>query len=1615
MADRYWVGGTAAWDGTAGTKWATTSGGAGGASVPGGSDDVYFDAASGAAVVNIGAVNSRSLICTGFTGSFTGASQVAVYGGLTLSATMTHTNTLQYIFAATSGTWTVTTAGKTIGGNINFGNGASTATWTLQDNLTSSANLSVLNGTFNTNNFNVTATRLSSSNSNVRAINLGSSTITLSDGGNPVTLSTATNLTFNAGTSNIVCISGTSFEGGGLTFYNVSYTSTVTTTMSFVGTNTFNNLTFAAATSTTKIVNFQNNQTINGTLSVSGTTSTQRVQFSSNSTGTQRTISLATAGTLTNTNWKDIALTGAASPWTAPFGVGNLGNNSGITFNTQTAYWIGGTGNWTDSTKWSFSSGGSAVSGGVPQSTNSVVFDANSDAGAIFTVTAPAGNVYCNDFTANNLDFTMTYTGSSTTLNVFGSLFFPATNFSYNIDGASGTVFSATTTGKTVNTNGLGIGNSAFNGVGGGWTMQSIFATNIFSHSAGAIDFASYGISVTANFISSGTLTRSINLNTSTINTWGVSLSGSNLTFTCGTSTINLPGGSTAFAGNGNTFYNVNFSGAADYNITGANIFNNLTFTSAANRENRYTFASNQTINGTLTTTSTSAIKRIALMSSVQGTQRTLTAAAVSLTDTDFSYIVGAGTATWSGTRIGDLAGNSGITFTAPKTVYLISTATEWYSCTWANTSGGATSANNYPLSQDTMIIDNATTTGSGTANSFYMTGIGQFGYTAPGINLSARTTPYSTTGGGILYKGNVVLNSVMTGTGSYSFYGDGTQTITTNGASLNGQLYYNGYGGTLQLQDNLTIVGAGIRQDRGTLNLNSKIVTTDSFSWPVAAANVAFGTATVNLTGTGTVWSTGVAPTITGTSNIIIGTQSGAATFAGGGLTYSKLTLGNGTNSTAQVTITGSNRFGEISSNLFGGTLLLTAGTSQQVDRFTYAGYKDTPYNIAGGFLSSTSTTPANLTTPPTEYYGNFNGSSQYLQTPSSANLNMGTSNFTIEAWVNYAVGGLAAANIFSMRGNTDGITFRLSSANSTTSPIQFFYGAGIGATSSTLTIAANTWNHVALTRNGTSVQLWVNGVNSGTLTTSAGFNVTDSGAVPTIGLYLTSSEFFSGRMSNLRVVKGTALYTANFTPPTGTLTAVSGTQLLTLQSATIVDNSTNAFTITNTGSVTITQTTPFTRPFDTNYLKVSYVNVTPSNTWNALNSLSVIGTNTNWIFSGYQGNYGYVDAGNPIENKYVTKDYVMDYYPDLLPNFVTPQLFTWGLNSSGQLGDGTTSNRLSPVTTVTGGTNWKQVTANGYGHMAAIKTDGTLWTWGYNSFGILGDGTTTNRSSPGTTAGGGTNWKQVSSGFYHSAAIKTDGTLWTWGYNFTGRLGDGTTTNRSSPGTTAGGGTNWKQVTCAYYNTAAIKTDGTLWTWGHNNFGQLGDGTAAGRNSPGTVAGGGTNWKQVAGGYMHITAIKTDGTLWTWGNNSNGALGDGTTTSRSSPGTTASGGTNWKQIAGGNAYTSAIKTDGTLWMWGGNSSGQLGDGTTTNRSSPGTTAGSGTNWKQVSCGNSYTAAIKTDGTLWTWGINTQGQLGDGTTTSRRSPVTVAGGGTNWKQVSGYDFTAAISESEGW
>jgi alpha-tubulin suppressor-like RCC1 family protein len=381
-------------------------------------------------------------------------------------------------------------------------------------------------------------------------------------------------------------------------------------------------------------------------------------------------------------------------------------------------------------------------------------------------------------------------------------------------------------------------------------------------------------------------------------------------------------------------------------------------------------------------------------------------------------------------------------------------------------------------------------------------------------------------------------------------------------------------------------------------------------------------------------------------------------------------------------------------------------------------------------------------------------------------------------------------------------------------------------------------------------------------------------------------------------------------------------------------------------------------------------------------------------------------------LENYFVTEYWLIDQY-------IGDTLWTWGSESAGRLGNAVTTGNIStPVTTFAGGTNWKQVGGEIAGtHISAIKTDGTLWTWGNAAFGVLGNAITTGvRSTPVTTFAGGTNWKQVNSASQHTAAIKTDGTLWSWGNGSGGKLGNASAVavNIGTPITTFAGGSDWKQVNPGDIHTAAIKTDGTLWIWGSGTNGQLGNAVITGSiSTPVTTFAGGTNWKQVSCGGSHTAAIKTDGTLWSWGYGGNGRLGNAVITgSISTPVTTFAGGNDWKQVSCGNQHTAAIKTDGTLWTWGIGSNGRLGNTIVFgNRSTPVTTFAGGTNWKQVSCGGSHTAAIKTDGTLWTWGAGTNGQLGNAQITDKYTPVTTFAGGTNWKQVrAASTHTAAVT-----
>ena len=383
------------------------------------------------------------------------------------------------------------------------------------------------------------------------------------------------------------------------------------------------------------------------------------------------------------------------------------------------------------------------------------------------------------------------------------------------------------------------------------------------------------------------------------------------------------------------------------------------------------------------------------------------------------------------------------------------------------------------------------------------------------------------------------------------------------------------------------------------------------------------------------------------------------------------------------------------------------------------------------------------------------------------------------------------------------------------------------------------------------------------------------------------------------------------------------------------------------------------------------------------------------------------------------VTKEHMLEAYPSLVPWMQAPALWLWGGGSDGKLGDNSTTSKSSPVQTISGGTNWRSVDL-GTTTTAAIKTDGSLWLWGSGANGSRGDNQPSGYvSSPVQTVSGGTNWKSVSNGGSTIAAIKTDGTLWMWGVGTYGRLGTNSVIVQSSPVQTISGGTNWKSVSAAVgtsTHTAAIKTDGTLWLWGRGTLGALGTNSTIYRSSPVQTISGGTNWRSVSAASRASAAIKTDGTLWLWGRGVEGQLGNNSTISQSSPVQTISGGTNWRSIVVDYGQAAAIKTDGTLWLWGEARYGRLGNNQNalSSVSSPVQTVSGGTNWMSVSSADT-SSAIKTDGSLWMWGRHVAGNLGTNTNPGNlSSPVQTISGGTDWRSVSVGSSSAAAIRDEG-
>lgn len=693
MSDRFWVGGTADWDATAGTKWALTSGGAGGEAVPGAADDVFFDGSSGAGTTTITAgVTINSLDFTGYTGAFThnasvtitidnkNASNRALLIASGMGAyTLGNAASSAYSFTYTSTGATITSGGKTLG-SITF-NGAG-GEWTLQDTLTmTGGTLTFTTGTLNTNGQTVTMSLFSSSSGSTRVLTMGSSAFTALVNAGGWSVSNVSGLTITANTATITLSGNNPRIDSATKDWNgasIVFTGGADATAN-IGGSTFANITHTGTAAKTGRLLFNGSPIITGTFTVNGNSSVNRILVASNVFGSSRTITSAT-NSFTNVDFQDITGAGAAS-WnvSAITGLsGDAGGNSGITFTTaQTQYWVGDTGSWSTAAEWGTTSGGSG--GRVPLPQDDVVFDNNSFSGTSQTVTQDMPRMGKSvDWSAYNEGQTPTWTlgfnggvfYGSLTLNSGMTFTMGANTMIYEGRGAS----TMTTAGKT-------FANEFYFGgaTGSSLTLQDAFTSsnNLRGRNTtnGTFDANDFNITVSgfvswAGTTTSGTITMGNG-------TWTLSGTASVWT-TISANTVNAEGStiilsnttatSKTFAGGGKTFNNLTITGD-DITITGNNTFNNIALNNPTEAEGLIIgTGSTQTITGNLTTTASSG--NVVLLSGVAGGGAESISKASGTVSVDWMTITNStatgGATFYAGANSTDGGGNSGWIFTAP-------------------------------------------------------------------------------------------------------------------------------------------------------------------------------------------------------------------------------------------------------------------------------------------------------------------------------------------------------------------------------------------------------------------------------------------------------------------------------------------------------------------------------------------------------------------------------------------------------------------------------------------------------------------------------------------------------------------------------------------------------------------------------------------------------------------------------------------------------------------------------------------------------------------------------------------------------------------------------------
>lgn len=985
----YWnLAGTQNWSATG---WCPSSGGTPDINqFPLAQDTAVFNNSSAITLINIerpwaiGTLDMSSRTSgMGLNGGTTALGSPFIYGDFKFGTGVSCTSSTGAYNFAKRGTQTITSNGVQFECPITINSSNTTVQLADALSISSIRTFTLTSGTFDAVSYNVTVGLVNISGGSTRALRMGSGTWTLSGTGTVWDASTVFNLNFTKGTANIT-LSDTSttsrtFDGGYLAYNKLTIGGTTgTSTFTIIGDNAFSE--FASTKTVAHTIALGSYNQKFGKWTITGTAG-NNVTLTGTSTG--HTIEGACTSGINYLTMGSIGFN-SSSPGEFYAGVNSTGTAGPPVYRTappatSTRYWVGGTGNWSSTTKWSTLSGGSGGAS-VPRSTDDVIFDSASNATA-YTATVDATIRFKSLTIAGPLSGNVTIAGGSS-LFAHGNISLPASGITWSYTGPM--YLTGSSSGNTVNTNGNLTENSwRVAGVGASWSLSSALNLGVYGLTVENGTLNLNGYNFTGGTISStGAVYGSRELicgsSTITLSTGGSSpidfgttqTNGGSFTLTANTSQITFTTNNFTINGNGKTFYNVTFSTPNNpITINGANTFNNLTFgANTLNGLTNITFNANQTVNGTLTCSAPAdPSRRLFLISNTIGTARTLAVAAFSGTDVDFRDIAvtGAG-APISGTRLGDAKGNSGITFPAPKTVYVRATGGDgWESTTmWSATSGGPADSTQFPLAQDTAIFPASTYPASG--STIYIA----YPFNIGTIDMSLRTSNTVTLWvlSNFQMFGNWIngTGTSLTGTRTITFAGRGAQSITSAGKTWPHFIDINSLGGTVTLQDAITIsqsASTALSLTRGTFNAGTYNVTLSGALGGFTSSNsntrtLGIGSGTWSIAGNGTTWNVATSTnlTVTGTGTIKM-TSGSSKTFDGGGAAYTNITLDQGGAGT--LTINGNNTFKDITNTYkaTGATAINFGTTTQRLDTFSAAGESGRVLTIQGTSASSPAT----------------------------------------------------------------------------------------------------------------------------------------------------------------------------------------------------------------------------------------------------------------------------------------------------------------------------------------------------------------------------------------------------------------------------------------------------------------------------------------------------------------------------------------------------------------------------------------------------------------------------------------------------------------------------------